>query len=106
MQNSDATLTPMKEFLMNNDIVHVNKRIGFNVNEYPFATFIDSDNNAVNIYFSKKLSSIIEENSFDDFAEVVEYIGGITDYITDEGEPRQKISASGESTRYDVLGMF
>lgn len=53
----------VKDWAKSRNIVHVNKEIGFNTNGYPFVTFIDADNKAENVYFSKEAAKGIAKGS-------------------------------------------
>lgn len=49
----------IKEFCSNKGFVQLGKSVRTNTNGYPFITFIDKDNKAENVYFSKSASQSV-----------------------------------------------
>lgn len=74
-----------------------------NVNEYPFLTFIDANNEATNVYFSKNESEKIKDEQELD----VEYLKKLNVVLTEnaEGEKRFKLT-TGNSERIDLLDLL
>lgn len=93
----------VKDFMTSKNFTQVAKTIRENSNNYPYITFIDKDNKAENVYFSKNLSKkyiageIIEKGFFDNIQ-----IGYTKNA---EGEIRTKL-VSKESNRLDINDLF
>lgn len=103
--DDDAELNrrTVKEYMAEMGFIQVNAKVAQNVNEYPFVTFIDADNKAENVYFSKNASALVEEGDdivkgfFDDFC--------VVDVINADGEKRTKIATKG-GNRIDIDDLF
>lgn len=54
--NELKTIT-VKEFMMSKGFVSINKKVGVNTNGYHYITFINANNEAENVYFSKSESA-------------------------------------------------
>ena len=89
----------IKDWVSDNNIIHVNKEIGWNENGYPFVTFINDQNVAENVYFSKKQAEklnkgdVLVKGFFNDKM--------MTLTTNAEGEKRLKISSKSEN-RLDI----
>jgi len=99
----ELTTASVKEFMENDDFIHIHELIRENANGYLYLTFIDSANQASNVYFTEKAVDINglkkdQELDADFFADLqmvyVEY--------TDEREARWKICPKGSGTRKDI----
>ena len=77
------------EFVKSRNFVEINKLVSTNVNGYPFVTFIDSNNKAENIYFSKSSSDDVSEGD-----NVQDFIANcvIVETVNAAGETRLKLS--------------
>lgn len=53
--------TSIKQFCLDNDFVQIGTKIRANVNDYLYLTFINSENEALNVYFSVNASDEVEE---------------------------------------------
>ena len=80
----------ISEFCKQQNFVEVAKSTRKNSNDYGFITFINSDNEATNIYFSKSLDAEIEENTPIKRGFFADKVIVITENA--EGESRYKIS--------------
>ncbi len=88
-----------KEFMTNNGYTQFVKLVRCNSNGYPYITFIDSDNVATNVYFSKAASAMVANGEVlssprDFFAKFC-----FVETTNAQQELRWKISSMGESTR-------
>lgn len=94
---------PVKEFMGERNFVSVHKTVRENANGYPYVTFIDKDNKAENIYFSKSESdkhqagNEIAKGFFDKLQ--------IAETENAEGEKRMKLVGTG-SLRVTVEDLF
>lgn len=93
----------VKDFCNSNNLVEVAKKIRANSNGYLFITFIDSNNEALNIYFSKRLC--------EDFSEGDVIVKGffndkvIVETLNEEGETRLKLSYK-DSQRHNLSELW
>ena len=60
-QETELVTKSIKEFVKDNGFTTIANTVRKNRNGYPFITFINDDNEAENIYFSKKASEGLEE---------------------------------------------
>ena len=95
-----ATLSAFTQAM---DLVQTNKAVGENVNGYPYITFIDSKNEATNIYFSKEASKDVVAGTPINAELLAQYRIGYT--TNAEGEPRIKlVGIGGRLNLADMLG--
>ena len=100
--NKPLVTASVKDFMQANGFVQVHKEVRENTNGYPYITFINSDNEAENIYFG---SSIADNYAAGD-AIAKGFFDGllIAETYTPDGELRIKlISATGGNSQR--LGM-
>lgn len=94
----------VRDWMISNKMVQTNQAVGENENGYPFVTFIDVNNVAHNIYFSKKaalsvaLGTPIIKGFFAVFV--------IVETKNAKGEERTKLATRGESVRMDIDDLF
>ena len=50
---------PVKEFASSKNFISISPTVRTNTNNYPYLTFIDKDNKAENIYFSKESAKLV-----------------------------------------------
>lgn len=92
------------EFCKENNFVEVNHSIKTNTNGYPFVTFINADNKAENVYFSKATSTNLTAGSPVSITMLANY--RIAKTVNADGEVRTKL-VSANSNRIslaDLLG--
>jgi D-serine dehydratase len=89
----------VKDFTVSQDITQVVKKIRKNANGYPYVTFVDTQNVAQNIYFSKRAAAKLDESAEVDMAFLSQYV--IAMATNEEGEERVKL-ATGDSLRTDL----
>jgi hypothetical protein len=82
----------LKSFAADRNIVSFKPDVKINVNGYPFITFIDADNKAINVWFSKGAATNVMAGQ--DFASIAKDYE-IVIYDNDEGEERIKLSRKG-----------
>lgn len=107
--NPSATVTSeiksqtIQAFMAEKDYVQVAKAVRTNAKGYPFVTFINSKNEAENIYFTKKLGHIAAGTAVDKalFSELQ-----IVHVNNAAGEARTKLSGMGESGRVEASDLF
>lgn len=91
----------VKEFCNQLNVASVASAVRENSNGYPFVTFIDSDNKAENVYFSKEGSkqyaagSVIGKGFFDKLQ--IAYV------TNEEGEERIKLITNSERVSIDDI---
>ena len=96
---NDLKVITVKQFCAENNFVQVNNEVKTNVNGYPFVTFINKDNKAENIYFSK------EESLNHKDGDPISVSDGFFDELqiaytkNAEGEERIKLVGPGSSMR-------
>lgn len=94
----------VKDFMLSSGYVQVVKTVRVNTNGYPYVTFIDENNVAMNIYFSKNASKLVAEGSaiergfFNPFR--------VAETTNASGEKRMKIVGMGEGMRLSVEDLF
>ena len=105
MQSSAKLQTiSVREFMTQQGFVSCVKAIRTNSNSYPYVTFINADNVAENIYFSKNASKmvgagdVIQKGFFAPFM--------VAQTTNAEGELRWKIVSMGEGNRIDKEDLF
>ena len=94
----------IKEFMVENDFCQVNKSVAENSNGYKFLTFINSDNNAENVYFTKSLNSEIATGTHVNKDFVKDKVICIVENA--RGETRYKLASKGESLRVNIEDLF
>ena len=80
-------------FMRANGFTQYNQNIGVNVNDYPFVTFINANNEAENVYFSKNAAEQVSADELVDGKFLAKFV--IVDTINAEGEARTKLSLRG-----------
>lgn len=93
----------IQEFVTERNIASIAQEVRVNKNGYPFVTFIDGDNKAENVYFSKNASASVEagqpiQKGF--FNEL--YIATVTNA---QGEERIKLCTGG-GNRVSVMDVL
>lgn len=101
--STKATTLTVQEFMKSQGFVSVVAVVRTNTNNYPYVTFINKDNEAENLYFSKKAAEDVDAG--DEIAK-----GFFDPYVmvlakNEAGEQRWKIS-SGNSLRIDAADLF
>jgi hypothetical protein len=101
---TELTTMSVREFMNQEGFVSLVTVIRKNSNGYPYITFIDADNNAENIYFSKAASEKVSAGDTVTGALLKPMVVALT--VNADGEERWKIS-SGNSLRAsaDDLGL-
>ena len=94
----------IKEFMVENDFCQVNKSVAENSNGYKFLTFIDSANNAENVYFTKSLNEEVPTGTLVNRDFVSDKVICIVENA--KGEVRYKIASKGESMRINIEDLF
>lgn len=94
----------IKEFMVENDFCQVNKSVAENSNGYKFLTFIDSDNNAENVYFTKSLNEKVPTGTLVNRDFVSDKVICIVENA--KGVVRYKIASRGESLRVNIEDLF
>ena len=93
----------VRDFMLERKFVSVHKTVRENANGYPYVTFIDKDNKAENVYFSKS-----ESNNYSAGKEIAK---GFFDKLqigeteNAEGEKRMKLVGTG-SLRVTMEDLF
>lgn len=112
-QSSDLQTLSIQEFMDRYDMVQVNHSVSINVNGYPFVTFINADNKAMNIYFAVKDAGNYIGVSSDGEEVGVPIIKGFFDdlKIFDNGDtsgdkPRYKLGTGGASKRVNLADLL
>lgn len=114
-ENDDLEVISLKDYVRSLGYTQINTKIGVNTNGYPFATFINADNEAENIYFSINAADGLEDSkaintdedgnmtiaSLKEFAKTY----SVAETANADGELRVKLVTSG-STRLDLSDMF
>ena len=90
--------------MVENDLCQVNKSVAENNNGYKFLTFIDSANNAENVYFTKSLNEEVPTGTLVNRDFVADKIICIVENA--RGEVRYKIASKGESMRINIEDLF
>ena len=104
--NTELETVTIGEFCKANGFVQVHNEVRENVNGYPYLTFINRENIAENVYFSKKESENHEAGDPVSVADGFFNDLRIAYTINEAGEERVKICGPGESTREDLSGLL
>lgn len=100
MENQLSTQT-IKEFCTKKGFTQIVPEVRKNTNEYPFLTFIDANNVAENVYFSKAASKMAHTHKVDkDFLKTL-MIGETTNA---EGHKRYKLISN--SNRVELADLL
>lgn len=91
----------VKEFAKEKGFVQVVPVVRKNTNGYPYMTFIDAENKAENIYFSKNASKLVTVGAVLDKGLASKLSIGYTKNA--EGEVRIKLISNGERESIDAL---
>ena len=93
----------IQSYMAENDFLQVAGTVRTNANGYPFVTFINSANQAENVYMSKKLGDTLAGTPINKafFAQLQ-----IVHVTNAAGESRVKLSGKGESTRVESTDLF
>jgi len=97
-------VTPLGQFLQDNDFVDVVKEIRINKNGYPYLTCLNKDNEATNVYFTKASATKVKAESFDFESEMPKAYGMWAKY-SDDRENRMKITFSNRISVKDLFGL-
>ena len=97
-------VTPLGQFLQDNDFVDVVREIRINKNGYPYVTCLNEDNKAENVYFTKTASARVKSKSFDFDTEMPKAFGMWAEY-SDDREKRMKITFSNRISVKDLFGL-
>lgn len=92
----------IKDFAKSKGFMQLAPAVRINTNGYPFITFIDSNNVAENIYFSKSASEAVAEGTPVDKALLSRHQIGIT--TNAEGQERIKLISNSE--RVDLFSLL
>jgi len=90
----------LSQFVKSNNFVDIHKAVRENANGYPFLTFINKENKAENIYFSKRKASEVSAGQVVTSALMRDL--QVVQYTTDKGEPRTKLAGFGDSQRLSL----
>lgn len=94
---------PIKDFVANKKFVQIVPVVRVNTNGYPFITFIDKDNVAENVYFSKRASQAVAAGTPVTKEMLAVYQIGIT--TNEQGEERIKLITNSDRVELsDLLG--
>lgn len=107
MEQATKTTTGLKamsimDFAKSKGFVNIVPRVRINTNGYPYVTFIDSANQAENIYFSKSAAEQVAEGTPVDKGLLARHQIGIT--TNAEGEERIKLIPNSE--RVDLFSLL
>jgi uncharacterized protein YbcV (DUF1398 family) len=94
-------LITIKEFAQQRQMVQIVPRVRENINGYPYITFIDKDNHAENIYFSKGTGSTVAAGNVVDKALMSKLQIAFTK--NDAGEERIKLVSN---ERVDIMDLL
>lgn len=83
----------IQEFCERKKFIHVNNAVGESVKNVPFVTFINEDNEAENVYFSRNASATTGVGETVDQAFLEQYRIGVVTYP--DGETRTKLITKG-----------
>lgn len=104
MANTIETIA-VQDYMKSNDFISVVKIVRVSVeNRYPYITFMDSNNSATNIYFSKNAGKLVAEGEiiakgfFNPFR--------IAETINKDGVAIMKLVSMGESMRITAEDLF
>lgn len=112
MQNNTATTQvsnplvthSVQDWMKSNGFTQVHNRVRVNTNGYPFITFINANNEAENIYFSKEASKNVAldmEIKKGFFSNLI-----IAETTNAAGESRIRLARAGSSSRLEVDDLF
>ena len=94
----------VQEFCKANNFIQIGNHVRVNQNGYPYVTFINKDNRAENVYFSKKASETVGEGKAIQAGFFKPF--NINPTVNETGEVRIKLGLIGESTRVDIADLF
>jgi hypothetical protein len=97
------TTISIQEFAQSKGFVQINKAVAVNTNGYPFLTFINKDNVAENVYFSKGSSAEVGAGQVVDKDFLSNY--EIAETINVDKEVRTKLVRKG-GNRLSLLDLF
>lgn len=92
----------IQEFVTSNNFTSINECIRVNINGYPFVTFINADNVAENVYFSKSESEKVIEGTVITMEMLKSW--SIATTTNAAGELRMKIVGAGK--RLSLASLF
>jgi hypothetical protein len=101
--NTELKSQSIKDFCISKSFVQISKTVRQNSNGYPFITFIYSNNNAENIYFSKNAASKVAEGEIVT-KELISKLA-VVEATNAEGEIRFKLSF-GDSQRINIMELL
>ena len=94
----------IKDFMLQNDFCQVNKSVAKNINGYKFLTFLNSANEAENVYFTKSLNEEVETGTPVNRDFVSDKVICIVENA--DGQIRYKLASKGESSRVGIEDLF
>ena len=106
MAASSAKLATISilDFMNSQGFVSCVKAVRTNSNGYPYITFINDENVAENIYFSKNASKLVEAGDTIAKGFFAPFMAAKT--TNAEGQKRWKIISQGESNRVSIEDLF
>ena len=99
---TELKVESIKDFAKSKGFMQLAPAVRINTNGYPFITFIDSNNVAENIYFSKSAAEQVAEGTPVDKSLLARHQIGIT--TNAEGEERIKLISNSE--RVDLFSLL
>ena len=106
---STETTTPVvvesiQDFCGNNGFTQISGGVRMNTNNYPFLTFVNGENKAENIYFSKGAAALVTGDTVIDKEFVKDFAIGHT--TNANGESRVKIVRASGDNRINLQDLF
>lgn len=96
------SISPLKAFVQSQGFTQIVPTVRTNINDYPYLTFINANNEATNVYFSKAESEKVAEGLVLD----KEYLRTlkVAEAINADGQLRHKLTTgSGDRLELDFL---
>lgn len=104
ISNPSLKTTTVKDFMVNNGFVSVHREVRENQNGYPFITFINADNKAENIYFSKGGAEMVAAGEMITKELIAKF--QVAETTNAAGEPRIKLVRKGSGERLELSDLF
>ncbi len=102
IKQEELVVVSIKDFATKHKFIQMAPAVRVNENGYPFITFIDVDNKAENVYFSKASALAVASGTVIDKALISKYQIAITK--NQAGEERIKLISN--SARVNIADMF
>lgn len=99
---TELKTTSIKDFAKSKGFVNIVPRVRINDNGYPYVTFLDIDNKAENIYFSRKAAEQVAEGTPVDASLLSKHQIGFPKNA--DGEERIKLISNSE--RVDLFSLL